>query len=365
MKKIYVLALICIPLCLILGLQTSKATGVSGQEKQDPVPGYHRESVAFSMAEAGKLLERLGKEIQQNKSITIGGNSYSFGGQGVFEISIGQRGAGRTSMQLEMLSDMKAVPKRGRTYVSYARSGGRPSANPANLADIVADIGKNLASTGAFVMEYHKVAIEGSNIMIKQRVTESVSVQARGQQMPYTYSFDVIFGVPRFPVPADEVDDQEAEQRGWIKELAVKEISMPDQKEIAKLFESLSSDLKAGKVKVGDKAFDVGKGIQYGISHLATTDDKAHRVRIGIQFGEMPPRPKRGGPRYSKEFFDEPISKVGKLLKRLGIEILDTGAFKFGENEFNVKEKLANYEVIASSSGFSIELSYTKPKKEK
>lgn len=362
MKKIYVLALICIPLCLILGLQTSKATGGSGQEEQELVPGYHRESDSCSMAEVGKLLERLGKEIQQNNSIAIGGNSYSISGQGVFEISVGQRAAGRTSMQLEMLSDVKAATRRGKTYVSYARFAARPGAKPAYLADIVAEMGKALASTGAFVMEEHKVALEGG-IVIKQRITESV--RGRGQQMPYTYSFDVIFGVPRFPVPADEVDNQEAEQRGWIKELAIKEITMPDQKEIAKLFESLSSDLKAGKVKVGDKAFDVGKGIQYGISHLATTDDKAHRVRIGVQFGEIPPRPKRGGPRYSKEFFDEPISKVGELLKRLGTEILDTGAFKLGENEFNVKEKLANYEVIASSRGFSIELGYAEPKKEK
>jgi len=364
MKKIYVLALICIPLCLILGLQTSKATGVSGQEEQDPVPGYHRESVAFSMAEAGKLLERLGKEIQQNKSITIGGNSYSFEGQGVFEISVGQRGLGRTSMQLEMSAGMKAPPQRRKTYVSYARYGGRPVASPVNLADIVAEMGKTLASTGAFVMEDHKVALEG-NIRIRQRVTESTG-QARGRNMPNSYYFDVIFGgLARFPLPADEVDDQEAEQHGWIKELAVKTIDMPDQKEIAKLFELLSSDLKAGKVKVGDKAFDVGKGVQYGISHLATTDDKTHRVRIGFQFGEMPPRPKRAGPRYSKEIFDEPISKVGELLKRLGTEILDAGTFKLGENEFNVKGKLANYEISASSRGFSIELGYAEPKKEK
>jgi len=57
------------------------------------------------------------------------------------------------------------------------------------------------------------------------------------------------------------------------------------------------------------------------------------------------------------------MKKVGALLKRIGSEILETGTFKLGENEFKVKDT-ATYEIHASERGFSIELSYTESEKE-
>jgi hypothetical protein len=58
------------------------------------------------------------------------------------------------------------------------------------------------------------------------------------------------------------------------------------------------------------------------------------------------------------------MKKVGELMKRWGTEILEAGTFKLGENEFKIKD-LATYEIQAGNDGFSIELSYTEPKKDK
>jgi len=357
MKKIHIIGLLCIPLLLFLGLRTSKAIGVSGQETAPTRgPSYHYETESIDMVEVGKLLERLGKEIQQKGEVTAGDHSFALKGIGGLEMSvISMRGG--TGIQLEFGAGIER-PARTDTSVSYARSNRAGTA--AEFAEIVAKVGESLASKSAFVMEDHTVAFKGPASTV-QRITESMRQRGRGQ--PYTFYLDVTFGETRFPVPNDEVDAVEAEQRGLIKEVAIKESVGVDKDGIVKLYEKLGSDLKAGRVSVGDTELPVGENIQFGLSHLVSPDGKTHRIRVGLQFGEAPPRKRPTGPRYSKEFFDEPMKKVGALLKRLGSEILETGTFKLGENAFTVKDT-ATYEIIASERGFSIELSYTESKKE-
>jgi hypothetical protein len=360
MKKFYAFALLGIPLCLILGFGTTQPIGENGgQEEQVQVGSYGREAQNMSMKEVGKLLERLGKEIQQNSRVTMGGNSYPVTDQGVLEINVGPRRGG-TSVQIEISAGRKEPPTRGKTYVSYARYGQRST--PAELAGLLAKVGKTLASTGAFVMEDHSVALKGTASVV-ERLMERTG-QLPGRRPPYTFSIDVVFGEKAFPLPEDEVDGVEAEKRGDIKELAKQEITGADQKAIAKLFDSLSSDLKAGRVRVGDKNLEVGKNIMFGLSHLIATDGKSERISADFMFGEVPPQQQSSEPKYSKEFFDAPMKRVGALLKRMGTEILESGSFKLEENEFPVG-KVATYEVKASESGFSIELRYIEPPKEK
>lgn len=360
MKKFYALALLFIPLCLILGFGTTQPIGENGgQEEQVQVGSYHRETQYVSMKEVGKLLEQLGKEIQQNSRVTMGGNSYPVTDQGVLEISAGPRRGG-TSVQIEISAGRKEPPTEGKTYVSYARFGQRST--PAEFAGLLVKLGKTLASTGAFVMEDHSVALKGTALVV-ERLTERTR-QFPGRRPPYTFYVDVVIGEEDFPLPEDEVDGVEAEKRGDIKELAKKEITGVDQKAIAKLFDSLSRDLKAGRVHVGDKNLEVGKNIMFGLSHLIATDGKSERIRAGFQFGEVPPWEQPAGPKYSKEFFDAPMKQVGALMKRMGTEILEFGSFKLEENEFPVG-KIATYEVKASERGFSIELQYSKPPKTK
>ena len=360
MKKIYVLALFGISLCLFLVFGAATPfSKTQEQEEQVQVGSYGHEAQYVSMKEVGKLLERLGKEIQQNSRVTMGGNSYPITDKGVLEINVGPRRGG-TSMQIEISSGRKESPTRGKTYVSYARYGQRST--PAEFAELLAKVGKTLASTGAFVMEDHSVALKGTASVV-ERLTERTR-HFQGRRPPYIFYMEAMFGEEDFPLPEDEVDEVEAEKRGDVKELAKQEISGADQKAIAKLLDSMSRDLKAGRVRVGDQDLDVGKNIMFGLTHLIAKDGKSERIRVGFLFGEAPPRKQPTGPKYSKEFFDAPMKQVGALMKRMGTEILESGSFKLEDNEFPVGKK-AFYEVKASERGFSIELQYTEPSKEK
>jgi hypothetical protein len=330
-----------------------------GQEEQVQVGSYGRETQYVSMKEVGKLLERLGKEIQQNNRVTMGGNSYPVTDQGVLEINVGPRRGG-TSMQIEISSGRKEPPTKGKTYVSYARFGQRST--PAEFAELLAKLGKTLASTGAFVMEDHSVALKGTASVV-ERLMERTR-EGPGRQPPYIFYVDAVLGEADFPLPDDEVDGVEEEKRGDIKELAKQEISGADQNAIAKLLDSLSLDLKAGRVSVGDKNLEVGKNIMFGLTHLIAADGKSERLRAGFMFGDVPAREQPTGPKYSKEFFNAPMKQVGALMKRMGTEILESGSFKLEENEFPVGKK-AFYEVKANERGFSIELQYAEPPKEK
>ncbi len=356
MKKSYVLALLCIPLFLILGF---RSIGVSGQQQQQPRgPSYHLETDHISMKDFGKLLERLGKEIQQKGQVTIGGDSYpvtDFGGLEL-HVSPARRQEG-TSIGLELSSGRKGVPPKGTTYISYQR--GRMMGTSPELAEVLAKIGKTLASKGAFVIDDHSVAFEGKAKVV-QHLTKATA--GRGGS-GYTLNVDVMFGQKDFPVPEDEAEDIKAlrpEERGRIKELAKKEITDINQEAIVKLFDTLSSNLKDGRIRLADQDLEARENISCNLSHLIAMDGTAHRIRIGIQFGMVRPQRQQEGPKYGEEFFDMPMKRVGALLKRIGTEILETGTFKLGETEFKVKD-FATYEISASDGGFEIGLGYTEP----
>ena len=365
MKKVNSYLLHVISLCLFSVFAITNPTVVNGQ------PAYNLETDHISAADLGELLERMGKEIQQKGQVTIGGNTYPVTGFGSIELSVAQRRRGTqgtqgTSIQFEIGVGRKGLPTKGTTYISYSRSYGGKNMRmtPAEFAEILAKLGKTLASKGTFVIDDHKVAFEGTASVVQQLMEQT---RQRGRRPPYSFTFDVMFGQKDFPVPQDEAEDPKAlrpEERGWIKELAKKEIKGADQKAVAKLFDSLSSDLKAGRVRVGDQDLPAGENIMCGLSHLIAMDGTSHRIRVGFQFGEAPPRKRPTGPRYGEEFFDAPMKKVGALLKRLGTEILESGTFTLGDIEFKVKER-ATYEIGASERGFSIGLQYTEPPKKK
>jgi len=236
---------------------------------------------------------------------------------------------------------------------------------PAKFAEILAKLGKTLASKGAFVIDDHSVAFEGKAKVVQGLIERSRP--RRGLGPFYSFTFDVMFGKKDFPVPLDEEEDPKAllpEERAWTKELAKKEITALDQKAVAKMLDSLSRDLKAGRVRVGEQDLPAGENISGGLAHQIAVDGTSHRIRVHFQFGEAP-RPQRPtGPRYSKEFFNKPMKQVGALLRRLGTEIIEKGTMKLGETEFKVKER-AYYEINVNERGFAIGLQWRDPPKEK
>jgi len=281
MKKVYALTLLSIPLCLVLGFRAGESIeekGEQGQRAQQRL--YFRETDSISMIDVGKLLERMGREIQQNGSVSIGGDSFLFAGMGGLEISVRNQ-----RLQIEMGGGRIGPPAQGRTYVAYFRRfGGRTLAE---VAEFLTKFGETLGSTGSFVMEDYSVALEGS-ATVEQRLMENPGPRGR----ICTYTLNVVFGPQEFPLPEDERDDFEAEQQGTIRELAKREITGADQTAIARLLDSLSRDLKAGRVRVRDQELETGENVGFFLSHLVATDGQSNRIQIRIQVLEEAPPPR-------------------------------------------------------------------------
>jgi hypothetical protein len=364
MKKVNSYILHGIALCLFSVFAITNPTVVNGQ------PAYNLETDHISMADLGELLERIGEEIQWKGQVTIGGNTYPVTGFGSIELSVrprrqrGTQGTQGTSIQFEIsAAGREGVPARGTTYISYDRKGMRLT--PKAFAEIMAKLGNTLESKGVFVIDDHSVPYEG-RAKIVQQLTKTTQPMGRGSR--YDYRLDIMFGQKDFPMPQDEAEDiksmlPEERELTKVEDLAKKEITGADQKAVAKLLDSLSGDLKAGRVRVGDQDLPAGENISCGFSHLIALDGQSHRIQFAFQFGQSPPR-RPTGPRYSEEFINKPIKQVGALLKRLGTEILENGSIQLGENTFRVGQK-ASYEVKAREGrSFSIELGYTEPPKE-
>lgn len=280
MKKVYALALLSIPLCLALGFGTGESFEEKGEQgRLAQQRAYFRETDSISVIEVGKLLERIGREIQQDGSINIGGDSFSFTDQGGLEISVRDQ-----SMQIEMGGGRTGPPDRGKTYVAYMRRIG--GWTRAEVAEFLTAFGETLRSTGNFIMEDYSVALEG-NASVQQRLME----RPRQEMIEYSYILNVVFGPQEFPIPEDEQDSYEEEQQGTIRELARRDISGADQTGIARLLDSISRDLNAGRVRVRDQELETGENVRVFISHLAARDGQSNRIQVRIQFAKETPPP--------------------------------------------------------------------------
>jgi len=350
MKKIYVYALLCIPLCLILGLGTALSIGNGGQTPQQG-PQYSRETDSTSMVEVGKLLEQLGKQMQ-NKSISIGGESYEVGDKGRLEISVSGRG-----MQLEIGYGPGNPNRKPTTLVAYSRSA--RSGTPEKLAEMLNGIGKSLTSSGEFSMEDHSVALKGT---ASAKIRLMKNLRSNPGRPPYSVTFDVVFGDKEFPLPDDEVDSVEEEKRGDIIEVAKKEAKNLDKKELTEMFNAFSQDLKAGKVNVGDQTLEIGENFGFFLSHLTAADGSSERIRTALMFGKVTPREKRGEPRWGGEFFDASMKELAELLQGVFAGIAKDGTFSIDGKDFKAGE-FATYEIGISNQGIDLELGYSQPVK--
>lgn len=352
MQKTYALALLGLPFLLAFGYLGTQAMQEDAQQ-EPPVPGpsYSFESDFFPMEGAGRLLERLGREIQQHRRVTAGGNTYPLTGYGGIEWGIRQRGT-RTGLEIEFGSSGQTTPPNRRpNYTVYQRSG-RDWA-PADLANLIAELGKTLASTGAFVMEDHSVAFEG-NAIVEQRLAERTR---RGGQLYYLLGTHVTFGAREELHRSDDEDYDEQLEEGRIRELGKSRLKGADQDAVAETFASLAEDLRARRVRVGDAEVPLEEEVVgFRLTHVATTDGQTHKIGFGLGFGPPLERGPRE-PRFHDEPFDQPMTEVAALMQRIASEMLDDGTFELGGKEFTIGET-ANYEIVASPRGFTIELSY-------
>lgn len=348
MKKIYVLALLCIPLCLTMGFIIPTWTD-GEQEQEAPIVPYDFESGYYSVQEMGKLLERFGKEIQQDGSMTIGGRTYPMTGFAGVEMSVGSNG-----FTIDVFSANSTEPP-GEDYEAYKRSPLGDGGTTA-VAEFLAKVGEDLASSGNIVHEDYSVAFEGTATVTLRVVREVTSRFQRAQ-----FSLHIAFGEGDLLRPEDEEDLQEKVERGESTVLALQEFTEVNQERLARLFASLSSDLRDDRVS----ELAAGEITKSEFSHVITTDGQSHRISISFEFG--PPRPTQqqsqqpqpDQPRYAKESVGYiPIIEIGQILKRIGTEMMESDSLTFDSVAYRIGRS-GSYEINMRHNRLVLEVSTT------
>ena len=369
MKKLYPLGLLVVPLFLVAAWMGTQTTEQTPQQEFEWFPGYSLESGHFAMDDVGRMLERMGREIQQDGQFTLGGASYPVSGFGGVEFSVGRRMRGdvvRTGVQLDFGADGRTTtpvnPRNGQLrseYDPYERGGSYWEASA--LADLLAELGETLANTGTIVMEYHRVPFKGA-ASIDQRLLENTGKRARG----YTSALEVhvLFGEGEFEGPDDDEDYVEDQEYGLITSIARSQEEGADRATVAETFATIAENLRAGRVRVGDEELPVGEApVMFRLTNVTATDGSYDKIEFTLAFGreDWPPVPGNpDAPRYYDEQWNEPLADLAAVLQRLAAQILEDGTFELGGETFPAG-RVASWDIGASGGGFSFEVSYQEP----
>ncbi len=255
MKKLYALGSLVVPLFLAAAWMGARTVEEAPPQELTMFPGYSLESHHIAMDDIGSLLERMGRGIQQDEQITIGGNSYPISGFGGIELNVGRRTRGEevsTGLQLSFSSTGRTTTPTGRAgrtpqdYDPYQRGGRGWEASA--VGDLIAELGETLASAGTIVLEHHSVPFRGV-ASIDKRLLENT----RGRRQPYQLEVHVLFGEGEFEGPDDDEDYTEEQEYGLTRSLARDQQQGADQAAVAQMFATLAEDLRAGRVRVGDE----------------------------------------------------------------------------------------------------------------
>jgi len=352
MKKNRFLAFVAIPIALSLGFLCVPGPQDPGEQ---PGAGYGLESGHISMQEVGRLLERMGREIQENGSIAIGGNTYSFTGFGGMELGINSREGG-AGIEISFGSNGRTgTPERGDDYDPYKRTGRYWEAT--DLADILDQLGQTLSGQGVFALEDHRVAFRGA-ASIDERLYEG---PARGRRQPFEYSAVIVYGEGDVQLPVDE-DVAETEASTLTRQLASRETEGAGQDAMAEFFTSFAEALRGGVVRVGEQEFALGEDpVGFHITHVAANDGGYDKIEFGLAYGPVPPmvRP-QPGERWGDDVENRPTTELAAMLQQVGAQMLEDGMFELGGITFTMGER-ASWEIGANQRGFSVEMSYVEP----
>jgi hypothetical protein len=365
MKKLYALGLLVAPLFLAAAWMGTRTLEEAQQQEIVSLPAYGLESGHIAMQDVGALLERLGREIQQDESVTFGGNSYPLSGFGGVEFSVNRMRRGdleRTGVQLDIGSEGRSTtPVNFRTgelrpgYDPYQRSGRNWESSA--LADVLAELGQTLASTGAIVLEHHQVPFRGAANIDQRLLDGTRGGIGRGRQ--YELEVHVLFGEGVFEGPDDDEDYVEDQEYGLITSLARSQQEDADQAAVAQMFSSLAEDLRAGRMRVGDEEVPVGETpVAFVLTHVTATDGAYDKIEFSLHFGPTPEWP--SGAQVGDESFNEPMTDLAAIMQRIGAQILEDGTFEFNGETFTVSST-ANWEIGVGPRGFAIEVSYRHP----
>ncbi len=315
---------------------------------------YRRESESLSMQEVGRILERLGREIHQRGSVSLGGIELAVGGDGSFELVSRADPSGSKFFQIEFLSGREGPSDQKEFYVPYERRSHGWA--PSDVARSIDEVAETLARTGSFVMEDDTVALDGPG-SIEQRIVERFDPGIRR----YAFYLNISFGPKDLPTPLEEYVEQLGSQEVLVKD----ETRDIDGAALGRLLSSVSRDLEQGQLHMGGQELAASENVDFRFKHTSSTDGSSHRIQIALFFGERvvvagvaPGAIPRSHARESRNMS---MHEIAALFQRMGTEILSDGSFSVGDTVFRTAEQ-AYFEIkVIEGRGLEIGVSYVPP----
>ena len=333
-------------------LSYGEALPRDGRPRQAWAESYRRESEFMSAGQVGAILEKIGRELQQNASFSLGGAQLDVDGGGLFEISARRDPSGRSFFQIEFVTGRDGPIPQKEFFVPYERRSQDWAA--ADVARSLTEIAETLASTGRFELEDAVVEF-GRIASVEQKLMERFDPGER----QHAFYIEINLGSEGLPRPLAEY----AEEIGSIHVLAKDEAGAVDQEEVARLLGSLSSDLAAGRIQMAGQEFPVDR-LDFRFKQTSSLDRQSHRIQFAFFFGPVAPgapEPEARSRSHSRESRDIPMAEVAALLQRIGSEVMSTGAFSMGGMVFRTADKAYLEVSVVEGRGLEIVVTYAQP----
>jgi hypothetical protein len=339
------------------------------QEQVGPLPNYGFESNHISMARIGELLERMGREMQQNGSVTLGGTTYPLSGYGGIEFFVNRRGRPdgnlRTGFQMDVGSDGTSdppAPRPNQDRKAYALfEGPQMRGTVGELADALDEMASELENTGAFSWDIHTGDFAGTAI-----IDQYLGQNTRNPRMPFRLMVDITFGEGDFQRHDDREDIEEMAEGGqWVWQ-GTSSADGVDQAGVVEALRAMSMAMRSGQLVVGEGQAELGDSASLGIGHVAAFDGSSEKIEMVLNWPSLPPpepqpeaqpQPQAAGPRYYEEPTNMPVTELAALLQRIATEILEDGTFMLEGEEVTVGETVGG-EISISARGMSVEVGW-------
>ena len=363
MRKVFALCLVCSLPFLVSGCGNGQGGNEVGvQEQVGELPRYGFESDYISMVEVGEMLERMGREIQQNGSVTFAGNTYPLTGYGGIEFNLSRRADREenvgTGLQMDFSSDGSFDPPTAGGKGAYTlHEGYTVRGTPAELADAIDELAGTLESTGAFAWDFHTADFVGAAF-----VDQMLGQNTRNPRQPYRLMLDITYGEGEFERHDDREDIEEVVERGQGVWLGNTSVEGADQAGVVEALRAFGAAVRSGRVVVGEGQAELGDEASLNIGHVAAGDGSSNKIEMSMNWPSRPapePEERAEGSRYYEEPWAMPVTEFAAMLQRIATEILEDGTFMLGGEEYTVGETLGG-EIGFNSRGMTIEVGYNR-----
>lgn len=360
MRKAFALCLICSLPFLVSGCGNGQGgNGASAQEQVGELPRYGFESDYISAVEIGEMLERMGRELQQDGSVSFAGTTYPLSGYGGIEFGISRRadreGNLNTGFQMDFGSDGSSDPPSGGRRGAYTLyEGASIRGTPAEIADALDAMAETLANTGAFSWDIHTADFVGT-----ASVDQILGQNTRNPRQPYQLLLEITYGEGEVERHDDREDIAEGIERGQRVSIGDTSVEGADQNAVVEALRAVSAGVRAGRVVVGEGQAELGDEASLNFGHVAVVGG-SDKIEMSLNWPTLP-APEPVDRRQEARFYDEPwampVTEFAEMLQRIATEILEDGTFMMEGEEYTVGETLGG-EIGFSSRGMTIEVGW-------